>query len=64
MMYIQLSEDMKVDMVASPLGDEGQIIICRECGALMRSDVIQRGGTIRYVCTRNFGHILYVQQNN
>ena len=50
-----------VDM-ASP--EEGQLIICGECGAPMGSGVIQAGGTIRFVCTRNFGHILDVQQNN
>jgi hypothetical protein len=43
---------------------EGQIIICGECGAPMGNGVIQRDGTIRFVCTRNLGHILYVQQNN
>jgi hypothetical protein len=43
---------------------EGQIIICEECGAPMGDGVIQPGGTIRFVCTRNFGHILFVRQNN
>jgi hypothetical protein len=43
---------------------EGQIIICRECGAPMAGGVIQRGGTIRYVCTRDLGHILFIRQNN
>ncbi len=43
---------------------EGQIIICGECGAPMGSGVIQRDGTIRFVCTRKLGHILYVRQNN
>jgi hypothetical protein len=47
--------------VASP---EGQIIICEECGAPMGSGVIQRDGTIKFVCTRNLGHILFVRQNN
>jgi hypothetical protein len=49
---------------ASPLGDEGQIITCGECGAPMEGGIIQSGGTIRFVCTRNSGHILYIQQNN
>jgi hypothetical protein len=44
--------------------EEGQIIISRECDAPMEGGVIQSGGTIRFVCTRNAGHILYVQQNN
>lgn len=43
---------------------EGEIIICRECGAPMVGGIIQSDGTIRFVCTRNFGHVLYVQQNN
>ena len=43
---------------------EGQIIICGECGAPMGDGVIQSDGTIRFVCTRNFGHILFVSQNN
>jgi hypothetical protein len=42
---------------------EGQVT-CRECGAPMAGGVIQSGGTIRFVCTENLGHILYVQQNN
>jgi hypothetical protein len=50
-----------VDM-ASP--EEGQIIICGECGAPMGSGVIQRDGTIRFVCTRNPRHILFLHQNN
>jgi hypothetical protein len=43
---------------------EGQIIICEECGAPMGNGVIQRDGTIRFVCTRNYGHIVIVRQNN
>ncbi|MDQ3837284.1 MAG: hypothetical protein M3270_10185 [Thermoproteota archaeon] len=43
---------------------EGQIIICAECGARMGDGVIQPGGTIRFVCTRNLGHVLFLQQNN
>jgi hypothetical protein len=43
--------------------EEGPIT-CRECGAPMEGGVIQLGGTIRFVCTRNSGHILYIQQNN
>lgn len=44
--------------MASPpsLGDEGQIITCRECGAPMAGGIIQSDGTIRFVCTRNLGH--------
>jgi hypothetical protein len=42
---------------------EGQVT-CRECGAPMAGGVIQSGGTIKFVCTENLGHILYVQQNN
>jgi hypothetical protein len=48
--------------MASP--GEGEIIICRECGAPMAGGIIQSDGTIRFVCTRNFAHVLYVQQNN
>jgi hypothetical protein len=43
---------------------EGQIIICGECDAPMGDGVIQSGGTIRFVCTENLGHILFVRQNN
>ena len=46
------------------MGQEGQIIICEECGAPMGNGVIQPDGTIRFVCTRNYGHILFVRQNN
>ena len=42
---------------------EGQII-CEECGAPMGGGVIQSDGSIRFVCTRDFGHILFVRQNN
>lgn len=42
---------------------EGQIT-CGECGAAMNEGVIQRDGTIRFVCTRNLRHILLVRQNN
>ncbi|HET6641256.1 MAG TPA: hypothetical protein VFY68_00555 [Nitrososphaeraceae archaeon] len=51
-------------MTSSPPPEEGQIITCRECGAPMEGGVIQSGGTISFVCTRNSGHILYIQQNN
>jgi hypothetical protein len=30
----------------------------------MGNGVIQRDGTIRFVCTRNYGHIVFVRQNN
>jgi len=46
------------------LPPEGQIVICGECGAPMNEGVIQRGGTIRFVCTKNVGHILFVRLNN
>ncbi|MFL6495814.1 MAG: hypothetical protein ACJ70U_03965 [Nitrososphaera sp.] len=49
-----------VDMALS----EGEIITCAECGAPMGEGVIQRGGAIRFVCTRNLGHVLFLQQNN
>jgi hypothetical protein len=42
---------------------EGQMI-CGECGAPMGEGVIQPDGTIRFVCTRNSEHILFVTQNN
>jgi hypothetical protein len=42
---------------------EGQMI-CGECGAPMGDGVIQANGTIRFVCTRNSEHILFVTQNN
>jgi hypothetical protein len=48
--------------MASP--EEGEIIACGQCGAPMAGGVIQLGGTIRFVCTENFEHVLYVQQNN
>ena len=54
--------DIGVVYVESP--EEGQIIICGECGAPMGSGVIQRDGTIRFVCTRNPRHILFLHQNN
>jgi len=47
---------------SSPM--EGQIITCAECGAPMAGGVIERVGAIRFVCTRNFEHILFIQQNN
>ena len=58
----------RVNMTASsspsPLR-EGQIIIpCRKCGAPMAGGVIQRGGAVRFVCTRNLEYILFIQQNN
>ncbi|HEU4445594.1 MAG TPA: hypothetical protein VFR94_13055 [Nitrososphaeraceae archaeon] len=46
------------------MAQEGQIIICEECGAPMGNGVIQPDGTIRFVCTRNFEHILFLRQNN
>jgi hypothetical protein len=30
----------------------------------MGDGVIQRGGIIRFVCTRNIAHVLFLQQNN
>jgi len=63
MVIMLIQYRVRVDM-ASSLGDEGQIITCRERGAPMTGGIIQSDGTIRFVCTRNFGHVLYVQQNN
>ena len=40
------------------------VIICGEGGAPMEGGVIQPDGTIRFVCTGNLGHILFVTQNN
>jgi hypothetical protein len=54
-----ISRWYKVDMASQ----EGQMI-CGECGAPMGDGVIQPDGTIRFVCTKNSEHILFVTQNN
>lgn len=51
----------RIDVASS---QEGQIIICEECGAQMRDGVIQSDGTIMFVCTRDFRHIFFARQNN
>ncbi len=64
--YKAASKSNEVDsrVIDMALPSEGQTIICGECGAPMSEGVIQRGGTIRFVCTRNFGHILLIRLNN
>jgi hypothetical protein len=39
-------------------------ITCGECGAPMGDGIIQSDGSIMFVCTRDFEHILFVTQNN
>jgi hypothetical protein len=56
-----ISKGYRKSMASS---QEGQIIICGECGSQMGAGVIQPDGTIKFVCTRDFRHILFVTQNN
>jgi hypothetical protein len=55
-----ISQSITLEMISMSMRQ----ITCEECGAPMGDGVIQPDGSIRFVCTKDFGHILFVRQNN